>query len=189
MELETFRPLSHPYGVGLPSPDGQKFACIDGGHVWICDRRGEELWRWADHPDEIQSLAWSPDGKTLATGCRDRWIRLWDGNTGKALGTLRGHGIWVTGLAFSPDGKRLVACAGAHPLVPGRHNEVRLWDLDARREIRTLMNGPGGGVLSVAYAPDGKHVAAGTWARRTSGRPRPASRSASSIPIKGGSPA
>ncbi len=163
VELETVRPVGHPWGVGLPSPDGQKFACTDGRHVWICDRRGEELCAMADHPEDITSVAWSPDGKTLATGCRDRAIRLWGAETGKELGTLRGHGIWVTGLAFSPGGKRLVSGAGAHPLVPGRHNEVRLWDVDARREIHTLMNGSGGGVLSVAYAPDGKHVAAGTW--------------------------
>jgi WD40 repeat protein len=68
----------------------------------------------------------------------------------------------VTTLAFSPDGKKLVSGAGADALVPGRRHEVRLWDLAGRREIRTLLSGPGGGVQNVAFAPDGKRVAAGT---------------------------
>ena len=162
VELEALRPLGHPYGVSLPSPDCQKFACHDGKRAWICDRQGKELCALGNHPDSIESLAWSADGKMVATGCRDRIIRLWDAERGAELGNLRGHGIWVTALAFSPDGTKLVSGAGAHPLVPGRRSEVRLWDLAEQREIRTLMNVNGGGVASVAFAPDGKHVAAGT---------------------------
>jgi eukaryotic-like serine/threonine-protein kinase len=161
-ELEALRPLGRPYGVSLPSPDCRKFACHDGKLAWICDRQGKELCALGNHPDSIESLAWSADGKMVATGCRDRIIRLWDVESGAELGKLRGHGIWVTALAFSPDGTKLVSGAGAHPLVPGRRTEVRLWDLVARKEIHTLLNVNGGGTAAVAFAPDGKRLAAGT---------------------------
>ena len=128
----------------------------------------------------------------VATGCRDRIIRLWNAETGAELGTLRGHGIWVTARFFSPDGKKLVSGAGAHPLVPGRRSEVRLWDLVSRKEIRTLLNSGGGGVASVTFAPDGKRVAAARPVEeQISGRSTRASESARShlLPIKGQSTA
>jgi WD40 repeat protein/serine/threonine protein kinase len=162
-ELATIRqPGRDPVRRGVPSPDGRRFACSSENRAWVCDARGKERVALAGHSEPIYSIAWSPDGRTIATGATDREIRLWDAETGAQLGVLRGHGIWVTTLAFSPDGKKLVSGAGADALVPGRRHEVRLWDLAGLREIRTLLNGPGGGVQSVAFAPDGRRVAAGT---------------------------
>jgi hypothetical protein len=69
----------------------------------------------------INSIAFSPDGKTLASWSLDTTIRLWDTSTWKAIGEpLRGHNEMFTRLAFSPDGKTLAS--GSHD------NTIRLWD-------------------------------------------------------------
>ena len=162
-ELATIRqPGRDRVRRGVSSPDGKRFACSSENRAWICNARGKELLSMTGHSGPIYSIAWSPDGQTIATGATDREIRLWNAETGAERGILKGHGIWVKTLCFSPDGQKLVSGAGADAMVPGRRHEVRLWDLARREEIRTLLSGPGGGVESVAFSPDGKRVAAGT---------------------------
>ena len=67
----------------------------------------------------ISSLAYSPDGKRLATGCADENVKLWDTTTGQEVLTLTAHCDRVIGVAFSPDGRRLAACG---------YNSVTVWD-------------------------------------------------------------
>jgi len=148
--------------LAVLSLDGSAFACAGGKEAWVRDLEGKERFAMVGHTDEIQSVASSPDGTLIATGGKDLVIRLWSARDGTPRGVLRGHRIWVMGLCFSPDSRQLASAAGAWALTPGRAHEVKLWDVGDAREIHTLLSGPGGGALTVAFTPDGRRVAAGT---------------------------
>jgi WD40 repeat protein len=105
----------------------------------------------------VTCTAFSPDGKTLATGSFDYTVTLWDMKTGKSVAVLRGHPKFVWCVAFSPDGKMLAS---------GGYDEiVRLWDVATSKEIAAFEAkdaiGVGKGVFAVAFSPDGKLLAAG----------------------------
>jgi WD40 repeat protein len=74
------------------------------------------------HADSIRAIAFSPDGKILASAGKDRVIRLWHPTTGKSLKELTGHTGIVVALAFSPDSKRL-----ASAMRYGDDDTVRCW--------------------------------------------------------------
>ncbi|GAA4632486.1 hypothetical protein GCM10023196_066130 [Actinoallomurus vinaceus] len=69
-------------------------------------------------------MAFSRDGKTLATGSKDSTARLWDVATGRTTAALTGHTDWVTSVAFSPDGKTLATGSW--------DNTARLWKIRSR---------------------------------------------------------
>ena len=102
----------------------------------------------------IRALAFSPDGKTLASGGDDKMVRLWNVQTGKSVRVLRA-GSGVNALAFSPDGKML---AGG-----GDDKTLRLWDARTGQSLRALRGfALGQEVQTVVFSPDGKLLAAGS---------------------------
>ena len=110
------------------------------------------------HTDDVTSVAFSPDGHTLASGGEDDTIHLWDVNTGELLRTLTGHKYDVTSVAFSPDG---------HTLASGGGDEtIHLWDVNTGELLKTLKEDTEiEDVTSVAFSPDGQLLASGKGGR------------------------
>jgi WD40 repeat protein len=104
------------------------------------------------HTNGVNSVTFSPDGRTLASGSGDKTIKLWDAASGELLRTLTGHTKFVYSVAFSPDGRTLAS--------GGMDNTIKLWDSASGELLRTL-TGHTNTVGSVAFSPDGWTLTSG----------------------------
>jgi WD40 repeat protein len=116
-------------------------------------RNSDEPLTLKGHSGGVLSVAFSPDGKRLASGSADKTIKLWDTGTGTELLTLKGHLRAVTSVDFSPDGRHLASGS--------EDSSIILWDTVTGKKLLTLL-GHAVGVHSVDFSPDGKRLASGS---------------------------
>ena len=115
---------------------------------------GTEIATLTGHRSDVNSVAFSPDGNTIASGSWDDTIRLWDAATGTHKATLTRHRSDVNSVAFSPDGNTIASGSD--------DNTIRLWDAATGTHKATLI-GHGDYVNSVTFSPDGTTLASGSW--------------------------
>jgi WD40 repeat protein len=157
------------------SPDGKKIATASEdktARIWEA-QSGRELAVLTGHKSAINSIRFSPDGAKLATGSTDGTARIWDSQSGKQLLALSVPNSQIWSVAFSPDGSQ-IATGITLDKEHASDIAVRLWDAASGRNLKNfsctelhtdyrLSNEKGnisGFVLSAAFSPDGKRIAA-----------------------------
>jgi WD40 repeat protein len=116
--------------------------------------RSTNIWTLSAAEELVTAIAFSPDGKTLATGegYSEGAIKLWDLRTGNQMGQLEGHRSWIGCLKFLPNGN----------LASGSADQtIRIWDVTNRRSLRTL-RGHTSEVRSLDVSADGRVLASGS---------------------------
>jgi WD40 repeat protein len=133
----------------------------DGRFLAVAGERGVSLWDTASGERaapriglrQVVGLALGPDGRSLATGGADGWVRFWDLEAGQQRLAVRAHDRYVSAMALSDDGRTLASASFCD-------RAGRIWDVVTGRALVEL-RGHTGSVLAVAFAPGGRSVVTG----------------------------
>lgn len=166
-------PLSTLLGFNAPgetasvvawSMDGDRIAASHGERIYVWDtaslenesedKSGFPMMILSGHEGSNTAIAWSPDGKSLATGGRDRTVIIWDSESGDLLYRLEGHENTIWSVVWSPDGLRIASSGGLD-------DSIIIWDAQSGKQVGKV---PGDtyGLFGLAWSPNGNSLAAGT---------------------------
>jgi WD40 repeat protein len=158
------------------SPDGDRVAFgtvqawdeskknyADAAVIVSDSRTGQEMLKLSGHTGAVNSVAFSADGRLVASASSDKSVKVWDAKTGKELLTLNGHTTDVMSVVFNPNGTRIASTGSltnqtSSSAIPGERSEVKVWDVRSGEELFEL-KGHGRYVNAVTFSPDGKQLA------------------------------
>jgi WD40 repeat protein len=150
-ELVTFTINGLLYCMAFSS-DAKTLVTISGETAKLWNLQGQELVTFTTgHSDIVRSVAFSPNGKYLATGSDDKTAKLWN-LQGQELHTFTGYSDWIMSVSFSPNGEFLVIGCG--------DGTATLWDLH-RRELLKKFEDDYGEVMSVCFSPNSQFLVTG----------------------------
>ena len=169
MKFEKPRDISLPTGVlGLAAaPDASRLcaACMDGRIFEVDPASGATVAFAAKHASYASGCVLQPDGKTLISGGYDGCLIWHDVETRSAIRQVKAHGFWSWQIALSPDGARIATVTGQflvgsekYEPAPASEPTVKIYDAESGDLLQAFTHLPP--VLSVAFSPDGQHVAA-----------------------------
>ena len=125
--------------------------------VWLWKGYGAvtypDIYKLGGHTQDVSSVDFSADERTIASGSHDHTIKLWYVENRKLRATLKGHTDFISDVAFSPHGRTLASSSW--------DNTIRLWDVATGKSIATL-SGHTDRVLAVAFSPNGRTLASGS---------------------------
>ena len=113
---------------------------------------GQNLTTLQEHTDSVTTIAYSRDGRILASGSKDKTVKLWDVSTGENIATLQGHEKRIFSIALSPDGTKLASGS--------EDTSIRLWEIPTGKTLYTLggVNSPQVGVTVLPARRPGQDI-------------------------------
>jgi WD40 repeat protein len=149
----SFKNAASAYRMALSADQRSVIGSTGYSEFQVWDTQSFESFRTLkSHESQGFAVAYSNDGKLLATGASDSTARIWNASNGKELKVLKGHDSGVNDVVFSPDGKILATASS--------DRTVKLWDVTGGNVIKSL-EGHKDYVLQLAWSRDGKILASG----------------------------
>jgi WD40 repeat protein/serine/threonine protein kinase len=158
----------HTNGIGF-SPDGRLLALGQANGIALYDpSTGKEVYPFKPTPAPVPGLAFGSDGRLYSSGASDPTIKVWEVAEEKPIRVIRHFANANAHIAVSPDGRRLASGSGvqtrdtALPWGSVLGYTVKIWDAQTGALLHT-MNGHVGYIWAVAFSPDGRYLASGSW--------------------------
>ena len=136
------------------SPDGSEVAACGDRYIQSFDvETGKLVRRFRGHAEDISRFAYSPDGRLVASGSRDKTVRIWDAKSAEVLAVLDDHTDRIIGVNFSADSRYLASASS------NNDGTIRVWDCEHWQQVAVAKAPPDTNAMYVAFSPDGRRLA------------------------------